>query len=163
MKKYILLSLMILSGITGFAQATTKVQIIHNCADLAADSVDIYVGTAKSADDFAFRTSTSYLDVPAGTNLTIGIAPKTGSSVMDTIFSIVASLDAAKKYIVIANGIVSPSGYIPGNATVPFRLSLFDGARLRAATAGTTDVLVMHGSTDAPTVRCQSSQHDFGA
>jgi len=152
MKKYFLLILTILSGLTGFAQATTKVQIIHNCADLAADSVDIYIGAAKVLDNFAFRTATSYIDAPAGTLLTIGIAPKSSMSVMDTIFSITASLDAAKKYIVIANGIVSPSGYTPGRSTVPFRLSLFDAARLRATTAGTTDVLVMHGSTDAPTV-----------
>jgi hypothetical protein len=44
---------------------------------------------------------------------------------------------------------VSPSGYSPAPA---FNLDIFDQGREAASMMGNTDVLVYHGSTDAPTV-----------
>ena len=49
----------------------------------------------------------------------------------------------------IANGIVSETGYSPAQ---PFGLSVFAGAREVANEATNVDVLVNHGSPDAPTV-----------
>ena len=54
-----------------------------------------------------------------------------------------------KTYIVVADGIVSPTGYSPSQ---PFQLSVFAGGRENAASGSNTDVLVHHGSTDAPAV-----------
>ncbi len=151
MKKLVTLSIMLAAQVAANAQ-TTKLQVIHNCADAIADSVDVYLGSTKLLDNFAFRTATPFIDAPTGVPLTLGVAPKTSASVADTIYSVTVTLDAAKKYVLIANGLVSPTGYSPAASVVPFRLSVYDMARLTATTAGNTDILVAHGSTDAPTV-----------
>jgi hypothetical protein len=45
---------------------TAKIQVIHNSADAAASSVDVYLNGGLAIDDFAFRTATPFIDVPAG-------------------------------------------------------------------------------------------------
>lgn len=151
MKKVLFLSMALASQIMANAQ-TARVQVIHNSADLAADSVDVYLGSTRLLDNFAFRTATPFINAPANVPITLGIAPKTSSSVLDTIYSVTVTLDSTKKYILVANGLISPTGYMPLRTTVPFRLSVYDLARERASMTGKTDVLVMHGATDAPTV-----------
>lgn len=150
MKKQITLSLMLAAGLAASAQ--TKLQVIHNCADAAADSVDVYLGSTLLLDNFAFRTATPFIDAPTGVPLLLGVAPKNSTSVNDTFFNVTVTLDAAKKYVVVANGIESATGYSPAATAVPFRLSVYDMARQTSTTAGNTDILVMHGSTDAPVV-----------
>ncbi len=151
MKKLLLTTMALSSALFAFAQ-TARVQVIHNCADLAADSVDVYLGTDKAIDNFAFRTATGFFDAPAGVPIIVSIAPKGSDTVTDAIYSDTLTLMSGEKYVVVANGIVSPSGYTPGVSTVPFRLSVYSGAREVSTTAGSTDVLVMHGCTDAPQV-----------
>lgn len=152
MKRLITLSALLLAGHLAATAQTTKLQVIHNCADAAADSVDIYLGNTLLFNNFAFRTASPFQDVPTGVPLLIGVAPKNSMSVNDTFFNVTLTLDATKKYVVVANGIESATGYTPGRSTVPFRLSVFDQARLTSATTGNTDILVVHGSTDAPMV-----------
>lgn len=134
-------------------EALARVQAIHNCADAAAATVDVYLNGDLAIDNFAFRTATEFLDLPANVLLNIGIAPGNSMSVADTIYNLAATLDSAETYVIVANGIVSPSGYTPAPA---FRLSVFGGARETANTGSNTDVLVVHGSTDAPTVDIQA-------
>lgn len=133
---------------------TARVQVIHNCADAAASVVDVYVngGAEPLIDDFAFRTATPFTVVPAGVDLEIGIAPGNSTGPNDIIPGLTFTFNLAdgESYVLVANGIVSGSGYTPAPA---FELSAFAGAREAAGTAGNTDILVMHGSTDAPTVQ----------
>jgi hypothetical protein len=161
MKKSKLFLSAMLAGISSVSNAqaqTARLEVIHNSADAAAAVVDVYVngGAAPLIDDFAFRTTTGFLDVPAGVNLNIGIAPATsnepgGNGAADILFTLPAvNLIAGETYIAIANGIVSGSGYSPAPA---FGLDVFATAREAAAGgAGTNDVLVYHGATDAPMV-----------
>ncbi|MBL7965220.1 MAG: DUF4397 domain-containing protein [Flavobacteriales bacterium] len=137
--------------ITGAAAAqNAELQVIHNCADLAAAEVDVYVNGTLALDDFAFRTATPFLTLPAGVPLNIGIAPSTSTSVVDVIAPFTVTLADGEKYIAVASGIVSPTGYNPAPA---FNLEIFPQARTAASGgSGNTDVLVFHGSTDAPTV-----------
>jgi hypothetical protein len=134
-------------------EEVARVQVIHNCADAAADSVDVYINGTLLLDNFAFRTASPFVNAPVGVPVTLGVAPKNSSSVADTIYSITTTLSSEKRYIIVANGIVSPMGYTPSAATAPFRLTIFDqGREISAFSVDTTDVLVVHGSTDAPVV-----------
>lgn len=132
--------------------STARLQVIHNCADAAASVVDVYVNGGLLIDDFAFRTNWGYNDVPAGVDLQVGIAPGTSTSAADTIPGLGATFNLAGgvSYVLIANGIVSGSGYSPAT---PFALYPFGPAREAATSgAGNTDILVFHGCTDAPVV-----------
>ncbi|MBK8498537.1 MAG: DUF4397 domain-containing protein [Flavobacteriales bacterium] len=131
------------------AQAqTARLQVIHNCADLNAASVDVYVNGAEAVGDFDFRTATPFITVPAGVALSIAIAPGNSTSVADAIFTQDVTLADGGAYIAVASGTVSPIGYSPAT---PFSLAIYDQARESAQGPG-TDVLVLHGATDAPTV-----------
>lgn len=124
------------------------VQVIHNCADAAAATVDIYAGAAK-LDDVKFRTATGFIPFETTSPLTVAVAPASSSSAADAIFTKNLSLQAGASYIVVADGIVSTTGYSPAPA---FDLQVFDKARETGSAMANTDVLIHHGSTDAPTV-----------
>jgi hypothetical protein len=51
--------------------------------------------------------------------------------------------------MIVANGIVSPSGYTPAKG---FDLYVYDMAREKSMKSGNTDIIVFHGATDAPEV-----------
>ena len=129
--------------------ATARVQVIHNSADAATALVDVYLNGALIANDFAFRTATPFIDAPAGTPIQIDIAPSTSTSVAESIFTISPTLTEGETYVIVANGIVSPSGYSPSQ---PFGLSVFAQGRETASNPANTDILVNHGSTDAPII-----------
>ncbi|MBW6480124.1 MAG: DUF4397 domain-containing protein, partial [Bacteroidales bacterium] len=125
-----------------------RAQIIHNAADIAAANVDVFVNGEIFVPNFAFRTATPFVDVPAGVELTIDIAPA-GAGIENSVFDITVEFEADETYIIIANGIVSASGYDPAE---PFTVYPFAGAREMASSENETDVLVFHGATDAPVV-----------
>jgi hypothetical protein len=140
-------SVLVSSGM--FAQ-TAKVQVIHNCADAAGAEVDVYVNGSLTFNNFAFRTSTAFLDLPAGVPLSIAIAPGTSTNVSQAFSTTSLTLTSGNRYVVVANGIASPTGYSPAPA---FTLNAYNlGTSTGIAPAGTTGLFVVHGSTDAPTV-----------
>jgi hypothetical protein len=147
--KKLFTSLIVLLTMTFAARAQALVQVIHNSADAAAAEVDVYINGDRALDDFAFRTATEFLPLPAGVPLAIGIAPGNSTSAADIIATFNFILEDGEKYIVVANGIVSPSGYSPAT---PFDLLVYGLGRTEATSPTNTDVLVFHGSTDAPTV-----------
>jgi hypothetical protein len=128
---------------------TARIQAIHNSADLAAAEVDVYLNGSLLLDDFAFRTATPFVDVQAGVDLSLAIAPSSSTSVTDAIATFTYNLMENGKYVLIANGIVSGSGYTPA---LPFNIHVQADAREAASMMGNTDILVFHGCTDAPTV-----------
>ena len=131
--------------------STARLQVIHNCADDIADSVDVYLNGDLLLDNFAFRNATAFIDAPAGVEIEIDVAPKTSTSVTNSIYNLPATLTSGKTYILVADGItgLSSTTYSPAPA---FGLEIFAGARESATMMSNTDVLVHHGSTDAPTV-----------
>ena len=148
----VLLSLFFLScaeeGVTQ-GSVTARVQVIHNSADLAAQSVDIYLNNDLLLDNFSFRTASPFVDVPAGEEITIGVAPSTSMSASQSIVSYSYNLTEDKKYVLIASGHISPFGYTP---LKNFSVEVCDMGRENASNASNTDLLVFHGATDAPTV-----------
>jgi Domain of unknown function (DUF4397)/Secretion system C-terminal sorting domain len=119
-----------------------RLQVIHNSP---TPTVDIYVNGNKLLDNFAFRTATPYISVPAGVDLNIGVGGATSASVRDTIVNFKVKLDSGKTYVAIAYGVV-------GSATAPFRLAVTDAGREKSADANNVDINFFHGSPDAPTV-----------
>jgi len=128
---------------------TARVQVVHNSADAAAEVVDVWLDDQLLLDDFAFRTASPFVDAPAGEEFTVAIKDQNSTSPEDPIASFNYTLEGGEKYILVANGIVSSSGYDP---VQPFDIYVFSGAREMATEMMNTDVLVFHGSTDAPTV-----------
>ncbi|MBE0637543.1 MAG: DUF4397 domain-containing protein, partial [Bacteroidales bacterium] len=128
---------------------TARVQVIHNSADAAAVVVDVWLNQTKLIDNFAFRTSTPFIDAPAGVLLNIGIAPPNSTSWTQSFSIKQVALTADQTYVIVANGITSTSGYTPSPS---FSVSVYPIGREAASQPGNTDVLVVHGSTDAPSV-----------
>jgi hypothetical protein len=128
---------------------TARVQVIHNSADAAAETVDVYLNETLLIPNFEFRTASPFVDAPAGVEIELSVAPPNSSGVEDAIYTAAVTLSADETYIVVADGIVSGSGYNPPQA---FGLQIYDMGRELAANSENTDVLVHHGSTDAPTV-----------
>lgn len=129
-----------------------RVQVIHNSADVLAGSVDVYVNDALAIPDFAFRTATPFIDLPAGVTLNIGVAPGNSTSVNDTLANFPFILSADEKYVVIANGVLT-GGYLPNPDARNTAFTLFVKPMAQEVGIGTgVDLFVLHGSTDAPTV-----------
>ncbi|MBK7256364.1 MAG: DUF4397 domain-containing protein [Ignavibacteriae bacterium] len=133
---------------------TARLQVIHNAADPGAASVDIYVNGQKLLDNFAFRTATPFIDVPARLNLNIGVAPGTSTSFADTLTSFNVALAEGEKYVALANGVLNPAGFAanPNGRSRAFTLLVKAGARESSTSTGNVQFFVVHGATDAPFV-----------
>jgi hypothetical protein len=131
-----------------------RLQVIHNAADPAAGVVDIYVNGSLYLDDFAFRTATPFVDVPAGVQLSIGVAPGNSTSVADVIATFTPTFDANKTYVAIANGVLSPASFAanPDSRSTAFTLFVTDMGRETGTSSSDVDLNILHGATDAPAV-----------
>jgi exosome complex RNA-binding protein Rrp42 (RNase PH superfamily) len=132
---------------------TARVQVIHNAADPAADSVDVYLGAAKLLDNFKFRTATPFIDAPAGSQITIGVAPATSSSVADTLAGFRLTLTPGETYVAIANGMLNPANFAanPDGRSTGFTLFIKTMAQ-ESGSGGNVEFAAVHGATDAPAV-----------
>lgn len=133
---------------------TAKVQIIHNSADVAAATVDIYLdgGMTPAIDDFAFRSATGFIDLP--TSVDVGIAPGNSTGPSDIIATFPFSLMANETYVVLATGVLDPMMYdttTNGASAIAFDLKVLTPADT-SATMGSIALAAAHGAPDAPTV-----------
>jgi len=128
---------------------TAMVQVIHNCADAAAAVVDVWLNDTKLLDDFPFRFCSPFVPIPAGVEFTISIKGPDSEDPNNPIWSNTYTLEDGKNYTLVADGILSATGYEPAK---PFEIHVYDNTRIVANDPTKTDVLVFHGSTDAPTV-----------
>ncbi|MEL6866130.1 MAG: DUF4397 domain-containing protein, partial [Bacteroidota bacterium] len=120
---------------------TARVQIIHNSP---TPTVDIYANDDLLLNDFAFRTATPFIDVPAGVEINIGVAGRDSDAAGDAIANFPVTFEAGETYVVVASGIV---GGNPG-----FGLSVFDRGAEEADNEDNVGILFFHGSPDAPMV-----------
>ena len=133
------------------AQNNARVNIVHNSPYAAAAEVDVYVNDALAVDNFAFRSATGFIDLPAGTTEMTSTDVKidiTGADAADNsspVFTATVNLISGETYIVTAAG--DPTGGMP-----EFGLFIDAMGREEASEMMNTDVLVFHGSPDAPTV-----------
>ncbi|GHC58054.1 DUF4397 domain-containing protein [Ulvibacter litoralis] len=148
MKKLLFIFIVFFTTTVAFSQ-TARVQVIHNSADALASEVDVYVNSDLAIDDFAFRTATPFIDLPAGVSIDLSIAPSSSTDVGDAVLTVPVTLAENETYVVVADGIISPTGYNPSPAA---SLQVYAMGREMASNGSNTDVLVHHGATDAPTV-----------
>jgi len=148
-----LILIMLITGVNYLSAQTARLQVIHNAADPAADSVDIYLNGGLLLNDFEFRTATPFIDAPAGVELNIGVAPGNSSSANDTLKNFNVVLENGETYIAIANGVLDPNSYAanPDGRSTAFTLLVKETARETGSGSG-VDFFVLHGSTDAPAV-----------
>ncbi|MFN2395795.1 MAG: carboxypeptidase regulatory-like domain-containing protein [Bacteroidales bacterium] len=125
-----------------------RVQIIHNSADAVVANVDIYVNGELALPNVGFRQATPFIDIVAGVTLELHVAPA-GADFEDALGPIEVMFTPGETYVVVANGIVSDTGYDP---VQPFGLFVFDQGQEEAGSDDNTDVLAFHGATDAPEV-----------
>ncbi|MFN8322944.1 MAG: DUF4397 domain-containing protein [Chitinophagales bacterium] len=135
-------------------QTNANVQVIHNCADPAADSVDVYVDGTLALDNFKFRTATPFIPLLAGVNHSIAVAPASSTSVGDALATFNGiNLTANENYTVIASGVVL-GGFAanPNSLSTAFDLKVLPNARNTGSNGSLIDFNVFHGATDAPGV-----------
>lgn len=138
---FMLLLAICFSALTALGQ-TAKVQIIHNSPN---PTVDVYVNGVLALNDFAFRTATPFLDLPADVDLSVAVAPASSTSVADALATFDVKFTSGKAYVVAASGLL-------GDPNKPFTLFVNDAAQLSATDTSKVDVAVLHGSPDAPAV-----------
>jgi hypothetical protein len=126
-----------LPGVTN----TARLQVIHNSP---SPTVDIWLDGELFLPNFEYRTATPYIDAPAGRTLEIGIAASPSDTVTDIIETFPVNLVIGETYTAIATGQL-------GDMERPFTLAAFEGSR-ETGTSNDVDLLIFHGSNDAPTV-----------
>lgn len=129
--------------------STARLQVVHNSADAAASVVDVWLNNTLLLDNFAFRTASPFIDAPAGVDFDVVIQPSNSTDTTNALARFTYNLAGGSKYVLVANGIVIPTGY---NPATPFSIYVYDMGREFATETTNTDVLVFHGSTDAPIV-----------
>jgi hypothetical protein len=129
-------------------------QVIHNSADPAAASVDVYVNGGLALDNFAFRDATPFLELPAGVDIEVVIAPPTSTSAADGIATFTYNLAANTNYIAIANGVLDPASFAanPDGEATAFDLYIIADVPREASANNKVNLNVFHGASDAPAV-----------
>ncbi|NNE36643.1 MAG: DUF4397 domain-containing protein, partial [Rhodothermales bacterium] len=134
--------------------ASARVQIIHNAADPGASMVDIYLGDELAVDDFMFQSATPFLDLPAGEEIRIGVAPGNSTSASEALATFPVTLDGMKTYTVVASGVLDPTAFAvnPDGIETGFTLLLDDSAVEAVEDDEAVNLVIVHGVTDAPAV-----------
>jgi len=80
MKKTLLIMAVTFLGFAATTFGQARVQVIHNSADMSAQTVDVWLDDVLLIDNFEFRTATPFIDAPAGVEFTISIQPANSTS-----------------------------------------------------------------------------------
>ncbi|MDX1419026.1 MAG: DUF4397 domain-containing protein [Rubricoccaceae bacterium] len=133
---------------------TAQVQVIHNAPDPGAAVVDVYLNEEILLDDFAFRTASPFVPVPAEEEIEIDIAPGNSTGSGDAIATFNYTLAAAEEYQLIASGVLDPTMFAPNpdGVSTAFTLLVNDQARSASESSDVVRVSGVHGSPDAPSV-----------
>ena len=129
-------------GINVIDPPLARVQIIHNSAAVPVE-VDIFADGELLLGGLDFRHATPFLDLPAGVEIELNIAPA-GAGIDASVFNTTVEFDPDGTYIVVAAGDLIKD--------TSFNIFKFDEGREVANEPANTDVLAFHGSTDAGTV-----------
>jgi hypothetical protein len=143
------------------------VQVIHNAADVAANSVAVWAGLPGSPvflpaiPNFGFRTATPALTglgaaIPffsdaVGVPLMVNVTDPNAAAASPALSSIQLSLGVGAN-IVIANGNVRPRLLAPNPDNISTAFNLVQFVDRQTVSSSTVRLLIFHGATDAPRV-----------
>ena len=131
------------------------VQVIHNCADPAADTVDVWVNNTPAVPNFVFRKATGFIPVPAGVALTVDIKGPGSAAADPAVFTTtLGPLVSGQNYVVIASGVLDTTQFAanPGGADRSFKLNVLTPAQTASSGGGKVAIQAFHGITDASPV-----------
>jgi hypothetical protein len=137
------------NGIVLELQEATRLQFIHNAADVALQSVDIYLNNTQVAAALNFRNATPFLTVNAG-NTQVRVSTANQNDTLYFIPSI--NLASGKSYLAMAMGLKDSSTYAANPDGVNRLLNIigYDSMPESSLLAGSFQYLVANGNTDAP-------------
>ena len=138
----------------GGSVSTAYLQMIHNAADPALETVDVYLDGSKVIDDFTFRSASPYLTLPADVPLTVGFAAGNSTSSDQALVTFELTLEDSMSYVAVANGVLSADGFDanPEGKDIAFNLMIKEDVRREATESGNFDFTLLNGVTDAPSI-----------
>ena len=133
--------------LAGKAVTGARLQVIHNCPDSLAATVDVWLNDVLLLDNFNYKEATPYIDAPAGVNFDVSIAAPTSMDTTGALFRKSFLLPSNSTNVVVASG-----GLMEMGATA-FDLRAYGGQE-EATNQGASEISlnVIHGSYDAPEV-----------
>ena len=137
---------------------TARLQLIHNAADPALDTVDVYIDDRLYVEDFEFRDATSFMNVNTGTGVQIDLKAANSMPADTALDSFFLDLAASDTLVSVLSGVVDSTQFAPNPDNIDLQLSSYrlDSARDTAINSGTLDYVVFHGISDAPGVSVQA-------
>jgi hypothetical protein len=134
-------------------------QAIHNSADPALDSIDVYIyafGTPyDTLQDVPFRDAASVtVNLPFTLTIDIGIAPGNSTSANDTLKNFHITLPLGATYIGLIQGVADISQFAanPDGSDISLNAVINKNGRITSNNPGEVDIFFVHGVTDAPTI-----------
>jgi hypothetical protein len=128
---------------------SARCQMIHNSADAALNLVDVYLNGDIVLNDFAFRTSTPFMHLPAGNQVEIAVAGSNSFNVSEAYFVDTLEILSGETYTMVLNGVLNESLYSPA---LPLEWHVASGMNESVSTAENVRFLFHHGVTDGQTV-----------
>ena len=125
------------------------VQVYHNAADPAVKAVDLYVGGMKQVIGLNFRAAFQSAGFIQDFDYNIDLHKKDSAS---SVLSTTLRFDS-DSVVAVVSGVLNPAGFTanPDAESTALDFYLQKPARVTQP-AGTTQITVFHGATDAPTV-----------
>jgi len=157
-----------------------RVQVIHNAADPALETVDAYYNNQSLADNFGFRTALPYVYVNGSVfddndNVLVGVANDFALQVDTTSTDTVGAplnqslfLRGGRGFQFFANGVVNPADFAanPNGRSIGVDLlpvtSTFRYVADPTNVNDTVGIRVFHGATDAPAIDAEEVLQGFG-
>lgn len=90
----------------------SRVQLVHGSPDPAVETVDVYLDGSLLLDDFAFKTATSFMDLPSGYH-EFHVAPATSTSSEDALKFVRPRLEADETAHAVFAGVLEPEAFKP--------------------------------------------------
>lgn len=145
---------------------TSRFQFVHNAADPAVSTIDVWVNGVRTFDNLGFRKATVFTVTPSNTPIVIGFAPATSTAYKDTLLTITLDpLRAGRSYTFVASGVVDTSKFLRNPSGIPHKLNVdvLEGALEQSPETGKSAIRAGHYSTDSPTISLASTATTYGS